>query len=78
MEFELKSVSTIGGVKEVDENNSSQSLGITIGVVGCTYNDIISTRFINYVFSNEITVTAALAGVDTFASSWVAENYPSI
>jgi hypothetical protein len=78
MEFELKNVETIGGVSTKDENNSTQMLNITVGVVGCTYEDIKSTNMVEYEFANSLTVTQAKDGIQTFATSWVATNYPKI
>ena len=78
MNFELKKADAVGGVTSKDANTSSQWLNITVGVVGCPYEDIKSTKTVAYEFANSLTVAEAKAGVDTFAAAWVAANYPNI
>jgi hypothetical protein len=78
MNFELKNVVSVGDVKSVDADNSMQYLNITVGVVGCPYEDIISTQTVKYEFANTLTVQQAKDGVQTFALAWVTTNYPSI
>ena len=78
MNFEVKKVETIGGVSAKDANTSKQLLMITVGVVGCPYNDIITQKTANYEFLNSLTVTEAKNGIDTFAAAWVTTNYPNI
>lgn len=78
MEFELKNVEAIGGVKAKDNNNSIQMLNITVGVAGCTYPDIIANQLVEYSFSNSMSVQAAKDGIGAFAMAWVAETYPTI
>ena len=77
MEFELKTAKAIGGVTSKDANTSSQFLNITVGVVGCPYNDISTIQTVAYEFANSLTVTEARAGIPTFAAAWVAANYPN-
>ena len=78
MNFELKKVEPMGGVSLKDDNTSTQLLSITVGVVGCPYDDIKTTKMITYEFSNAITVAEARAGIETFASAWVTTTYPNI
>lgn len=78
MNFELKNVESVGAVTSKDVNTSSQWLNITVGVVGCPYGDITTTKTVAYEFANSLTVTQAKAGVEIFAAAWVATNYPNI
>jgi len=78
MEFQIKKIDTVGGVSSKDENTSIQWLNITIGIVGCPYDDIIARKTIQYEFSNDLTVTEAKNGIETFANTWVSTNYPTI
>jgi hypothetical protein len=78
MQFELKNVDSVGAVTSKDADTSSQWLNITVGVVGCPYGDIVTTKTIAYEFANSITVAEAKAGVETFATAWIAANYPNI
>ena len=77
MDFEVKKVETVGGVSSKDENTSQQWLNITVGVVGCPYDDIIATQTVAYEFANTMTVADARAGIDPFAAAWVVTNYPN-
>lgn len=76
MEFELKNVMPVGDVKSKDADNSLQYLNITVGVLGCPYN-MVETKTIEYVFSNNITIQDAKNGVQSFAEKWVKQNYPN-
>ncbi len=78
MEFELKNVDPIGGVKVKNETTTSQLLSITVGVVGCPYNDIKTNVLVEYEFLNSITIEQARIGMNTFALNWVSTNYPNI
>lgn len=78
MNFEVKKIEPIGQVTSLTGDTSSQWLNITVGVVDCPYADIKSIQTVAYIFSNSITVTEARAGIDTFATNWVATNYPNI
>jgi hypothetical protein len=78
MDFELKNVVSVGDVQSVDADNSLQNLNVTIGVVGCPYNDIKAERTIQYTFANSLSVQAAKDGVQPFAAAWVATNYPTV
>ena len=77
MNFELKKVVSVGDVQSADADNSLQNLNVTIGVVGCPYEDIKTEKTIQYVFPNSISVQAAKDGVQPFAEAWVAANYPN-
>jgi len=76
MEFELKNVLRVGDVQAEDEDNSRQLLNITAGVVGCPYEMVI-TKTVKYVFSNDLTINEAINGATPFAENWVSENYPN-
>lgn len=78
MKFEVKKVEAVGGIKAKDIDNSTQFLNITVGVVGCPYDDISTTKIVEYDFSNSITVADAKAGIQTFSAAWVVANYPNI
>lgn len=78
MNFELKKVDTIGGMKTVDTNNSAQMLNIQVGVVGCPYTDIVANKIVQYSFANTLSFQAVKDGITAFATTWVATNYPSV
>lgn len=77
MEFELKNVVSVGDVKSKNEEESSQYLNVTVGVVDCPYN-MTETTTVEYVFSNKLSVQEVKDGVVKFAKQWVEENYPKI
>ena len=77
MNFELKNVVSVGDVFSVDASNSAQFLNITVGVVGCPHN-MVESQTVKYEFANTLSVQEAKDGVQTFAESWVATNYPAI
>lgn len=78
MEFEVKKIEVVGNVSQNPSGNtSSQWLNITVGVVGCPHNDINTTKTIEYVFSNDLTVAEARAGIAVFAAEWRVINYPN-
>ena len=76
--FELKKVEAIGGIKQKDDNNSTQMLNIQVGVVGCPYNDIVANKLIEYTFSNSTSFNEVKSSFSGFASTWVATNYPAV
>ena len=78
MNFELKQVDIIGGVKTIDINNSGQMLNIKVGIVGCPYMDIVANKIVQYSFPNTLSFQAVKDGITIFATTWVATNYPSV
>ncbi len=78
MKFEVKKIDVLGGTKTKDENNSSQMINISVGVVGCPYLDIVANKMVEYVFSNSMSIQAVKDGIPTFADAWVTENYPEV
>jgi len=77
MNFELKSVKTLDGVKSNNDGTMTQPIHIETGVVGCPYQDISAFRRVDYVFSENLTAKQAEDGIATFATAWVATNYPN-
>lgn len=77
MEFELKNAVPVGDVKSKDEKNYLQYLNITVGIVGCPY-DMVETKTVEYVLSNDLSVQDVKNGVIPFATEWVKNNYPTI
>lgn len=78
MNFELKNAVPVGDVQSEDASNSLQWLNISVGVVGNPHTNMIETTTVKYVFANTLTVQQAKDGVQIFAESWVATNYPSV
>lgn len=78
MNFELKRTEVIGNITSKDENNSIQMVSVTIGVVGCPYEDIAAHRIIEYVFPNTTSIADLQTGALTFAQTWLEANYPSV
>ena len=78
MEFELKAAKTEGGVKSNNDGTMSQYLNITVGVVGCPYGDIKTDKTVSYTFSENLTAKQIEDGIEPFAATWVATNYPNI
>jgi hypothetical protein len=78
MEFELRNTNVIGNVNTINEETSSILVNIVVGPVGCPYPDMVSNQMVEYVFSNDLTITEAKNGIETFAANWVAANYPTI
>jgi len=77
MEFEVKKTEVVGSVSVKDEQTSIQHINITVGVVGCPYDDISSVRTVAYEFSNSLTITEAREGIRSFAEEWTRQNYPN-
>ena len=79
MTYELKNATATGGVVSNDTpvGTMTQKVNITIGVVGCPHLDIKSEKTVDYVFSETLTALQIKEGIPTFASAWVAENYPT-
>lgn len=78
MQFETKTVELIGVIKPIDANTSSQAIRLTIGVVGCPHDDIITIKVIKYTFANTLTVQEIKDGVTPFVDNWMNLNYPTI
>lgn len=78
MNFELKSVKTLGGVLSKNDGTMVQELHIEVGVVGCPYADISAFRKVPYVFDENLSAKQAEDGIATFATQWVAANYPAV
>jgi hypothetical protein len=78
MEFELRNTNVIGNVKTINEETSAILVNIVVGPVGCPYLDMVSNQMVEYVFSNDLTITEAKNGIAAFAANWVAANYPTI
>lgn len=77
MQYELKSVKTIGGVKSNNDGTMTQYINITIGVKTCPYEDIKTERTVAYVFDENLTAKQAEEGIANFATQWVKDNYPT-
>ena len=78
MKFEVKKVEVLGGTREKDANNSMQMLNISVGVLGCPYDDIVSNKIVEYTFANTMSIQVVKDGIVLFANDWVLENYPEI
>jgi len=77
MNYELKNAVATGGVKSNDDHTMTQHVNITVGVVGCTYEDIKSEKTVEYIFAETLTGLQIKDGLVTFAQQWVANNYPA-
>lgn len=77
MEFEVKKVYTVGGVRSNDDGTMTQNINIQIGVVGCPYEDIKTEKTVEYIFDENITAKQAENGIPVFAAEWVSQNYPN-
>ncbi len=77
MNFELKNVKTLDGVKSNNNGTMTQPIHIEVGVVDCPYLDISAFRRVDYVFSENLTAKQAEDGIATFAVQWVSANYPN-
>jgi hypothetical protein len=78
MEFELKKASTVGGVVSNNDGTMTQHLNITVGVVGCPYEDIKTEKTVPYIFSENLTAKQVEDAIPTFAAAWVATTYPTV
>lgn len=77
MDFELKTVVSVGEVQVKDADTSIQFLNITIGVSKCPHN-MVETKTVEYTFPNTLSVQEVKDGITPFAEKWVATNYPNI
>lgn len=77
MDFELKTVVSVGEVQAKDADTSIQFLNITTGVSKCPYN-MVETKTVEYTFPNTLSVQEVKDGIKPFAEKWVATNYPNI
>jgi len=80
MDFEVKNIATVGRVisnGEVTGGTMTQHINITIGPVGCPYDDIKVDRTVEYTFSVDLTAKQAEDGMVPFAAQWVIDNYPN-
>jgi hypothetical protein len=77
MQYELKSAKTTGAVKSNNDGTMTQFINVAIGVKTCPYEDIKTERTVEYVFSENLTAKQAEEGITTFATQWVADNYPT-
>ena len=78
MEFELKHYQAVGTVQYHSENDIfSQYVNVTVGVVGCPYEDINTQKTIIYQWDGTIPTNKALFGMESFCKQWVTENYPN-
>lgn len=78
MDFEVKNLETVGGITTVNDTTMSINVNITIGVVGCTYEDIVSIKTIAYEFATSLTIAEATSLIPAWADTWVSTNYPAI
>jgi hypothetical protein len=78
MKFEVKNIETLGGVMEKNSDYSMQMFSVSVGVVGCPYNDMISNKIVEYTFANNITYQDVKDGITSFIDSWVESNYPEV
>lgn len=78
MNFVLKNVRTLDGVKSNNDGTMTQQLHIETGVEDCTYQDISAFRRVDYTFNEGLTAKQIEEGIVTFATQWVIENYPNI
>lgn len=82
--FELKSA-TISPQPLIDNGDGTMTYGINIivGVVGVpdtgNYAEMkASFGNVPYTFSKALTINAAEAGIQTFATQWVTDNFPPV
>jgi len=78
MKFEVKKIDAIGCTREIDADNSMQMLSISVGIVGCSYDDIVSNKIVEYTFTNTMSIQAVKDGIASFSETWVATNYPEV
>jgi hypothetical protein len=78
MNFELKRTEVTGNITRKDDDNSVQMISVSIGVVGCPYQDIATHRLIEYVFPNTTSISDLQAGALAYAQTWLEANYPEI
>lgn len=78
MVFELKAAKTVGGVISNNDGTFTQHLNITVGPVGCTYEDIKSEKTVAYIFAGTLSALDIETSIPVFATQWVAINYPTI
>lgn len=76
MEFELKSIQSVGGITSNEDDTMTQHINVKVGVVGCPHDDIVVEKTIKYVFSQKLSAIDIKNGTEPFAKSWVSENYP--
>ena len=77
MEYELRNAVTTGGVKSNDDATMTQKINVTVGVKGCTHEDIKTEKTVDYIFSENLTGLQIKDGILTFATQWVTLNYPT-
>lgn len=79
MNFELKNVTTVGRAI-IEDGKLTQHINITAGPVGTPADDEnywFKARTVVYEYTGD-SIAAAEAGIEAFATQWVADNYPSI
>lgn len=78
MNFELKKIDLLGAITTINETTKRQYVNITIGVVGCPYEDIKTVQGAAYDFLATLTIDQASAGLQAFAIEFITEHYPNI
>ena len=78
MNFELKRTEVTGNITRKDDDNSVQMISVTIGVVGCPYQDIVTHRVIEYEFPNTTSIADLKVGILAYAQTWLEVNYPEV
>lgn len=78
MNFELKKTELVGDITRQDDNVSTQMITLTIGVVGCPYEDVAAHRVIKYEFPNTTSIADLQINALAYAQTWLEANYPAV
>lgn len=77
MNYEVKKTQVTGSVQSNTDGTFKQLINVTVGVVGCPYEDIKTEKTIEYVFAGTLSAIDAQKGIAPFVQKWLDDNYKS-
>ena len=75
MNYEIKKIQVTGSTQSNTDGTFKQFLNVTVGVVGCPYDDIKTEKTIEYIFDGALSANDVQKCIEPFVQKWLEENY---